>query len=189
MSQQKEVKGINLTKLKRQFIQLNQHGLYTTLFYYYSIVVFAFLGWIFLSSNFSSIPDSTYAESPLYQSHLAFRILFWIGIVGLALVQLAAYFQRRLKKVNTAPMVLLIAGYISSALFVLVSRPLIKQFKNAYSSTDPFKNTISSFQILGGVNFELYGLFITLSLVFFVLAFVLFILKHNHFEFKVVRQR
>lgn len=190
MTQRPSNKGINLTQLKKRFIRLNKRGLYVTLFHYYSVIVFVFLCWIYLSSDFNLIPE-VYGmqanQSQLYQSHFIFRILFWIGLFLFLLVELAAFWQKKLKITNSIPMMVLICGYLFSGAFIFVSRPLYSFLRLYFINTDPFKSFDTPYQVLSNLNYELYGLFLIISIALFGFSFLLLFLRKLNVQLQVVR--
>ena len=183
--------GINLTRLKERFIGLNKHGLYATLFHYYSVVVFVFLAWIYLASNFNTLPEVfgqvSADQSQIYQSHHYFRILYWIGIALFFMVQLAAYWQKKLVVTNSIPMMVLVGGYIISGLFILVSSPLYNFLREYFTNTDPFKKFSTPYEVLSKLNYELYGFFLILAIAVFGFAFLILMLRKFDLRIAVVR--
>ena len=185
--------GINLTKLKQKFVELNKDGLYATLFHYYSVIVFVFLVWIYFSSNFNNLPEvygaQQASESQLYQSQHILRILFWIGIALFVLLQLASFWQRKLHETNSIPMLVLISGYITCGIFMLVSAPLYNFLRLYFTNTDPFKRFSTPFEVLSSLNYEMYGFFLILAIALFGFGLVMLMLRKFNLRLAVIRHR
>lgn len=183
--------GINLTKLKNSLLHLNRHGLFESIFHYFSVVVFSFLIWIYFASNFNFLPETYGAikasDSPLYQSHLVLRILFWIAIILLVFVELLSFWQRRLKKTNSVPMMVLISGYAVAGLFIWVSSPLYNFLKLYFNNTDPFKKFSTPYEVLSNLNYEWYGFFLILAIALFGFSFILLMLRKLNMRVAVIR--
>ena len=159
--------GINLTKLKQKFVELNKDGLYATLFHYYSVIVYVLL----------------------YQSHDILRILFWIGIALFVLLQLASFWQRKLHETNSIPMLVLISGYITCGIFMLVSAPLYNFLRLYFTNTDPFKRFSTPFEVLSSLNYEMYGFFLILAIALFGFGLVMLMLRKFNLRLAVIRHR
>lgn len=188
--QPQEESGLNLTLIKETFLRLNKNGLYATIFHYFCLVLFASLVWIYLTSNFNFLPEvynASASDAPIYVSHRFFRILFWTGLVLLFIVILANFLQRKLRTINTIPMLLLYGGYALAGGFYFISQPLYHFLSQYFNNKDPFRAFEKPAEVLSNLNYELYGFFLIGAITLFGFAFLLIIMRKLNLKPVVAR--
>ncbi len=182
--------GVNVTQLKRSFTQLDQRGLYRSIFRYLSLIVFGTLLWIYFTSNFNDLPkvyNASASDAPLYLSHRYFRVFFWVSLIVLVVVQLSAFLQRKLKWVNDASMIVLYLGYMMAAGFMFISSPLYSFLSQYFNNQDPFRAFSKPAQVLGNLNYELYGLFLISAIALMGFSYLMRILRKLKFRIAVIK--
>lgn len=185
-----KVNGLNVTQLINSFVSFDKRGLYRTIFNYYSLILFGLLIWIYLTSNFNSLPEvynASAQDAPIYLSHRYFRLAFWIGIILFLIVELSAFLQKKLNKTNSISLLVLLGGYISAGLFMWISQPLYRFLLQYFNNQDPFKAFSKPAQVLGNLNYELYGLFLILAIALIGFSFLLRILNKLKLRLVIVR--
>lgn len=182
--------GVNVSQLKRSFTQLDQRGLYRSIFRYMSLIVFGTLCWIYFTSNFNDLPEvykASASDAPLYLSHRYFRVFFWVSLIVLAVVQLSAFLQKKLKWVNDSSMMILYLGYVMASIFMLISSPLYSFLSQYFNNQDPFRAFSKPAQVLSDLNYELYGLFLIGAIALMGFSYLMRILRKMKYRLAVIK--
>lgn len=185
-----ERSGVNLTQLKNKFLQLNKDNLYVTIFHYFCILLFGSLIWVYLTSNFNTLPEvhnANATDAPLFKSHQLFRILFWLGLVILLVALVTSFIQKKLGQILDLPMMIMLAAYVAAGLFMFVSQGLYSFLTLYFNNQDPFKAFSTPAQVLGELNYELYGGFLILAIALFGFSFLLKLMSKLHLRIGIVR--
>lgn len=187
-----EPKGLNLTQLKNSFLSLDKNNLYTKIYHYSALVVFLTLVWVYLSSNFNTLPEVYQAnanQAVIFTSHQWLRICFLLSLIILVIAIIATVMQKKFNKILEFPMILIYLGNVMITAFILVSHSLYSFLKLYFNNTDPFKKFSTPMKVLSDLNYEFYGSFLITAIALLGLAFILLLMKKLNIKIVLQRRR